>query len=174
MNTEQQPGPVQPPAPPPPEQAAWGAPPPPPEQRRRWTPRRIGVAVAVAVVIAAGGGVAIYAASGSVSDEAGLSGPQGGGRIVGGPMSELDHGEFQNGEVTAISDTSVTAKSADGYERTYTIDEDTQLVGEIEEGDDVMIMATVEGDTATAATVLDQGEMGQQPPQGGPPRLERN
>lgn len=184
MNTQQQPGPATPPpADQPtdrqqPEQAAWGVPPPPPGQRRRWSTRRIVVTVAVAVGIAAAGGVAIYAASGSTPEQRGLvGGPAGGGPVImGGPMAELDHGEFQNGEVTEISDTSITAKSEDGYERTYTIDEGTQLGGDIEKGDEVMIMASVDGDTATAESVVDQGEMmnRRSGDKGGPPPLERN
>jgi hypothetical protein len=185
MNAEQQPGPATPPPagqptePHQPQgQAAWGAPPPPPEQRRRWSTRRIVVTVAVAVGIAAAGGVAIYVAGGSTPKERGLvGGPGGGGPVImGGPMSELDHGEFQNGEVTEISDTSITAKSEDGYERTYTIDEGTQLGGDIEKGDEVMIMASVDGDTATAESVVDQGELmdRRSGDGGGPPPIMRN
>jgi len=173
MNTEQQPGPA---TPPPPEEAGWGAPPPPPEQRRRWSPRQIAVTVAVAVVIAAGGGVAIWAAGGATTDDDGGQRADGGPQmVVGGPMSELGHGEFQNGEVTAISDTSLTVRSEDGYERTYTIDDDTQLAGDIDKGDDVSITATVEGDTATAAMVVEPGEMNRRPGGGGgPPPMGRN
>jgi hypothetical protein len=156
MNTEKQPDPGTAP-----EQPAWGAPPPPPEQRRG-SVRRIVVAVAAAVGIAIGaaGGVAVYAAIGPSSDNEPDAGPSGrpSGAVLGGPMTRLEHGAFQNGEVTAISDTSVTLKSEDGYERAYTIDEDTQVSADVEKGDEVMLMATVDGDTATAVSVMEEND----------------
>jgi len=183
MNTEQHPAPADhppaeqpPPAPPPPDQAGWGAPPPPPEQRPKWSVRKTIVAVAIAVGIAAAGGVAIYAASGSVDNEGGPGGGPNGRMVVGGPMGDLGHGEFQNGEVTSIDDTSITAESEDGYERTYTITDDTQQSGDIESGDEVMIIATTDGDTATAVTIMEAGAMpnrqgGPNGGNGGPPQL---
>jgi hypothetical protein len=143
--------------------------------------RRTVIAAAVAVGIAAAGGVAIYAASGSGADQIGR-GPGGlrvNGPVVGGPMADVEHGEFQNGEVTAISDDSVTAKSDDGYTRTYVIDSDTVLGDGIEKGDDVTIVATTDGDKtgdrATATVISEQGQgmmpgrRDGQPGQGGPP-----
>jgi hypothetical protein len=84
---------------------------------------------------------------------------------MGGPLGDTDHGEFQNGEVTAISDTSITAKSDDGYTRTYVIDSATVLGDGIEEGDDVLIVAATSSsdDKATAAMVAEQGQ-GMMPP----------
>ncbi len=183
MNTEQQqpaaasqpppPAAPQPPQDPPPADppaAGWGAPPPPPAANRpKWTVRRTVLAVAVALGIAAAGGVAVYAASGSTSDNQGGPGGQmrqGGGPggmngpVVGGPLADAEHGEFQNGEVTAISDTSITAKSDDGYTRTYVIDSDTVLGDGIAKGDDVTIVATTasSGDEATATMVNEQGQ----------------
>jgi hypothetical protein len=74
---------------------------------------------------------------------------------------------------TAISATSVTAKSDDGYTKTYTIDADTvtgndssDLCG-IETGDEVTIVASVSGNAATADSVSEPGTgaaMGQTPP----------
>lgn len=184
MNTEQQPTPPQtPPDPPPPgqeppPQPAWGAPPPPPEQRSKWSVRRTVIAVAIAVGIAAAGGVAIYAASGSVDNEGGPSGgaPNGGRMVVGGPMGDLGHGEFQNGEVKDISDTSITVESEDGYEETYTIGDDTQQSDDIATGDEVMVVATTDGDTATAVTIMEAGAMPQRGngPNGGPPQMKDN
>jgi hypothetical protein len=191
METEQQPqqpsppaqtGPEQPPPPQTPPPAGWGAPPPPPANRARWSVRRTIVAVAVAVGIAAAGGVAIYAASNSGSDNQ-VGGPGGGpggmranGPVMGGPLADAEHGEFQNGEVTAISDDSITAKSDDGYTRTYLIDSDTVLGDGIEKGDDVTIVATTsDDDKATATMVTEQGQgmmpgrRDGRPGQGGPP-----
>jgi len=157
------------------EAPQWGAPPPPAPPRSRWTAKRIVVTVAIAVGIAAAGGVAIYAASGSTSAEQGgpgRGGP-GGQMIVGGPMGSMGgtgHGEFQTGEVTEVSDDSITAKSEDGYTKTYVIDDETEMAGDIAKGDDVTIIATTEGSTATAESVMEMGAMPQRrngaPPNG--------
>ena len=132
--------------------------------------RRTIIAVAVAVGIAAAGGVAIYAASGSTDEMTGPGGGPGGMRgngpvFNGGPLADTGHGEFLNGEVTAISDDSITARSDDGYTRTYVIDSDTVRAGGIEKGDDVMIVATTPsgGDEATATMISEQGQ-GMLPP----------
>ena len=58
----------------------------------------------------------------------------------GGYTTEL----MQTGEVTAISDTSVTATSDDGYTRTSTIDADT-------------VLGNGNSDTATADSVSEAG-----------------
>jgi hypothetical protein len=152
--------------------AEWGAPPAPAsaESKSKWTVKRTVIAVAVAVGIAAAGGAAIYAASGSVDNTqggpggggpGGMGGGPGNGRMMGGmgAFSETQHGEFQTGEVTAISDDSITAKSEDGYEQTYVINSDTQLADGIETGDTVTIIAATENDTATATSVLEFGTM---------------
>ncbi|HYQ63056.1 hypothetical protein [Actinophytocola sp.] len=154
---------------------------------RRWSPRKITLAVAIAVGIAGAGAVAVYAASGSASSSTAQQGPGGGTGGGGGPggaggvMSQALHGEYivsdgnggyttdvmQNGEVTAVSDSSITAKSDDGYTRTYTIDSDTVVgngstdLSSIATGDDVMIVASVSGDTATAESLAEAGAMGQ-------------
>jgi hypothetical protein len=136
--------------------------------------RRTIVAVAIAVGIAAAGGVAIYAAGNSTSDNQGGPGGVGGGPggmrgngpVMGGPLADAEHGEFQNGEVTAISDDSITAKSDDGYTRTYVIDADTVLADGVGKGDDVMIVAATSSadDKATATMVTEQGQQGVLPP----------
>ncbi|MFI7675499.1 hypothetical protein [Actinophytocola sp. NPDC049390] len=153
----------------------WGAPPPPAQPGNRWTAKRIAVTVAIAVGIAAAGGVAIYAASGS-TDQAGGPGGRGGAAgpvFVGGPLggdSGTQHGEFQTGEVTEITDDSITAKSEDGYTKTYTIDDETQMGGDVAKGDDVTIIATTEGSTTTAESVMEMGMMPQRRNgNGGPP-----
>ncbi len=155
-----------------PESPQWGAPPPPTPPTSRWTTRRIVAAVAIAVGIAAAGGVAIYAASGSVNaEDGGPKGRQGGQMVVGGPMGGmegLDHGEFQSGEVTELTDDKITAKSADGYTKTYVIDDETVLGEGLEKGDDVMIVASVDGSTATAESVIEPSNKQRSPKQGGP------
>jgi hypothetical protein len=165
--------------------AEWGAAPPPAAPKSKWTTKRIVVAAVVAVGIAAAGGAAIYAASGAVDNSqggpGGMGGPGGGRMVMGGPMSELQHGEFQTGDVTAISADSITVKSEDGYEETYVVNDDTQLAEGVEQGDEVTVVATTENDTATATSVIEFGTMpnggqnnrqngnNQQPPNGTPP-----
>lgn len=155
------------------EAPEWGAPTPPPPDRKKWTAKRTIVAVAIAVGIAGAGGAAIYAASGSVTGQ-GPGGGQG-GMVIGGPMGSMEgvaHGAFQTGEVTEVSDTSITAKSEDGYTETYTIDDKTVKSSEVAKGDKVTVIANADG---VAASIMKEGEMMQRrggggaPPNGGPP-----
>jgi hypothetical protein len=96
-----------------------------------------------------------------------------GDRGLGGPREgfggELLHGEgvaedadgtivtirMQQGEVTTISATSMSVKSADGYTSTYAINDQTMLERDGEDtapkvGDTVHVRATVDGTVATA------------------------
>ncbi|GAA2983192.1 hypothetical protein [Actinokineospora diospyrosa] len=181
-----------------PEQT-WGAP---VAERAqpRWSWKKTAAAGVVAVGIATAGGFAVYAASGATADNAtgggrgagGMGMGGGGGRGGAGGVAGALHGEFtvsesdgkygtrllQTGEVTAINDTSVTAKSVDGYTKTYTIDANTVRQA-IEQGDTVTIIATESGDTATATTITERGAGGPGMGQGGtdgqqgvPPRRE--
>jgi hypothetical protein len=183
-----------------PATSEWGAQQPPvagstQQPKNRWSPKKVVLAAAIAVGIAGAGTVAVYAASGSDSSSSAQQGPGGmgggpgggsGGPGGAGMMSQALHGEYvvsdgnggyttellQNGEVTAVSDTSVTAKSDDGYTKTYTIDSDTVVgngsadLSSIETGDDVTIVASVSGDTATAESLAEAGtgQLGQGPP----------
>jgi hypothetical protein len=118
------------------ENPTWGEEPPPRADAPgpRWSGRKTLVAVAIAVGIAAVGGGVIYAASTSEAAQQ-MGGPRGYGgpggmRIMGpGPFGDATHGEFQNGEVTAISDDSITVKSTDGFSHTYKIDDNTEVNG---------------------------------------------
>ena len=68
---------------------------------------------------------------------------------------------FQNGKVTAVSSTSITLRSADGYSRTYQVTSSTLVnaqrdgIGSIKDGNQVMVDATISGSTATAARITD-------------------
>jgi hypothetical protein len=68
---------------------------------------------------------------------------------------------FQNGKVTAVSSTSITLRSADGYSHTYQVTSSTMVdaqrdgIGSIKDGNQVVVDATVSGSTATAVRVLD-------------------
>ncbi|WP_344937014.1 hypothetical protein [Sphaerisporangium flaviroseum] len=67
----------------------------------------------------------------------------------------------QTGEATAVAEDSVTVRSQDGYERTYTIAESTRTIAgrwgnsEVRQGDWVSVSALTEGETATAAYIID-------------------
>jgi hypothetical protein len=90
---------------------------------------------------------------------------------MGGPL----HGEFttrkpgggyqvmamQTGDVTAVSATSITVKSEDGYSRTYAVDDKTLVnagndgIADVLKGHKVHVLAVVDGGTANAVDVLD-------------------
>lgn len=68
---------------------------------------------------------------------------------------------FQNGKVTAVSSTSITLRSADGYTHSYVVNSSTTVnaqrggVSSIKTGNEVWIRATVSGSTTTAAQITD-------------------
>ncbi|OXM63044.1 hypothetical protein [Amycolatopsis vastitatis] len=163
-----------------PEQTWGAAPAPGTAPRPGWSPGKKIAAGAVAAAIVAGGGAAVWAASSSsaaTDSQAGPGGMTGGPRGAGGLGSAL-HGEYvssdgnggyvtkimQTGEVTELSATSLTAKSDDGFSKTYTITS-AQATG-LATGDTVTVVATESGSTATATSVTD-GETGAQAPGGG-------
>jgi hypothetical protein len=167
-----------------PEQTWGAAPAPGTPPRPGWSPGRKIAAGAVAAAIVAGGGAAVWAASTSsaaTDSQAGPGGMIGGPRGAGGLAGAL-HGEYvasdgnggyvtkitQTGEVTALSATSLTAKSDDGFSKTYTITSE-QATG-LATGDTVTVVATESGSTATATSVTD-GDAAQAPGggQGTPP-----
>ncbi|WP_439382309.1 hypothetical protein [Amycolatopsis lexingtonensis] len=162
----------------------WGAAPAPgTPPRASWSPGKKIAAGAVAAVIVAGGGAAVWAASSSASTDTatgpgGMNGMTGGpGGMTGGLGSAL-HGEYvssdgnggyvtkimQTGEVTELSATSLTAKSDDGFSKTYTITS-AQATG-LATGDTITVVATESGDAATATSVT-EGRTGAQPGGGG-------
>ncbi|WP_410671874.1 hypothetical protein [Amycolatopsis sp. cmx-4-68] len=150
----------------------WGAAPAPAPARPGWSPGKKIAAGAVAAAIVAGGGAAIWAASSSSTTTNSATGP---GGMPGGPggLGAALHGEYvssdgnggyvtkimQTGEVTELSATSLTAKSDDGFSKTYTITS-AQATG-LATGDTITVVATESGTTATATSVTD-GEAGGQ------------
>jgi hypothetical protein len=172
------------------EHQVWGAPQPSP---RRWGVRETAAAVAVAAVIAALGGAAIYASTEGTSHSFGAPhqafGPGGGmpggpGQhgAIGGPGPDAVgatslHGEFvvrdsagaystlltQTGTISAISQTSITVRSEDGYSQTYVIPNTAGNAGTppFAVDDQVVLRATRNGQTATVTNIGN-------PPQGGP------
>ncbi|MCE6996694.1 hypothetical protein LZG04_18065 [Saccharothrix sp. S26] len=158
----------------------WGEEPPPQVAAAGpgWNARRSLAAIAIAAGIAVVGGGVIYAASNSDAAR-GMGGPGGYGRgpgglmIMGGPFGDTQHGEFQNGEVTAISDASITVRSRDGYSGTYKIDDDTQVNGgqgdldDISQGDVVTVIADSTDGEATVDSIM-KGNV----QRGGPPQKQ--
>lgn len=126
-------------------------------------------------------------------DAQGAQGAQGGlggggtGRGASG-LSGLMYGDFvasdgnggyvtrrmQTGTVTAVSATSITAKSADGHATTFVLTSSTTVagaaIGDVKVGDTVTVVGTLGGDTATATAITDstlnQAAGGGQPPAG--------
>lgn len=157
------------------QERVWGA----AQPRPRWSGRKTIAAVAVAVGIAAAGGAAIYAATGNDSGaQRGGPGMGGGGPQPPGGFGGMDaslHGEFvvsdgnggylteltQTGKITAISATSVTAASDDGFTGTYTIDASTVVadgrLSDLAKGDTVSVVATKSGAAATATRLVEGG-----------------
>ena len=100
--------------------------------------------------------------------------PGGFGFAFGGPFGAV-HGQFvvprsgggyqtvdtQRGSVTAVSASSITVKSADGFTKTYQVVSSTNVdaqrggIGSVKTGHRVSVTATVSGGTATAVSVLD-------------------
>jgi len=92
----------------------------------------------------------------------------------GGPGGGI-HGEFvtaapnggwqtmatQKGEVTAVTATSLTVKSEDGFSRTYSVGDDTMVnagnngIADVKVGDDVHVLAVVTDGKAAAVDVRD-------------------
>jgi hypothetical protein len=72
----------------------------------------------------------------------------------------------QTGEVTAVSPSSITVKSEDGFSRTYSVDENTVVgsgrdgIGSVKTGDTVHVAGIVDGGKASAAAILDSTGLG--------------
>jgi hypothetical protein len=139
-----------------------------------WGTRKTVGAIAVAAAVAGVGGAAISAAtsSGLHVMSGGFAGPGGPGgpppaphRSSAEPVSL--HGQYvvadghggystvmsQTGRVTAISATSVTARSDDGFVQTYVIHEAGGGKSPFAVNDEVTIDATRDGQTATVTTM---------------------
>lgn len=163
---------------------AWGAP---PSEPAHWSLHKTLAAAGIAAVLAGAGAAVIYAASGSTEQAVpGFGGPGGMGGPPGGPggpgfgapagATAALHGEFvvsdghggyatelmQTGTVTEVSDTSITARSEDGFTLTYLITADTrQGRSAVEQGDTATIRAVAGNDTKTGtntATVISPTE----------------
>ena len=69
--------------------------------------------------------------------------------------------DVQDGQVTAVSTTSITLKSSDGFTKTYVVTSSTMVdaqrdgIGSVKVGNQASLYATVSGSTVTAANVAD-------------------
>lgn len=79
--------------------------------------------------------------------------------VVEQPDGKVVTEQVQEGEVTAVSATSISVKSTDGFTATYVINADTRLERDhadgtaAQVGDTVHVRGTVEGGTVTAEDV---------------------
>ena len=165
-----------------PEHDVWGAPPPEP-RRWGWRESAAAVAVA-AVIAGNGGAAIYAATEGSshqFGPSHQVSGPPGGMQGAGGQRDAIGrppqggevtppslHGEFvvadghggyrteltQTGVVTAISPTSITVRSEDGFSQTYVVPNTVGNAGAPFTVDDhVAVHATRNGQIATVTTI---------------------
>ena len=73
--------------------------------------------------------------------------------------------DVQTGKVTAVSSTSITLRSADGYTHTYAVTSSTMVnaqrggISSIKTGNEVVVRATVSGSTTTAAQIIDLSQL---------------
>jgi hypothetical protein len=70
--------------------------------------------------------------------------------------------DVQQGQVTAVSNGSITVKSDDGFTKSYAVTASTLVdaqrdgIGSVKVGDKVSVQATVSGGTATATDISDR------------------
>ena len=74
--------------------------------------------------------------------------------------------QMQHGTVTAVSTTSISVKSADGFTATYVVDAGTRVnrdgaIADIAADADVLVQGLVDGSTVTAQRVVDTAAFGQ-------------
>ena len=91
----------------------------------------------------------------------GLFGALHGQLVVGKPGGGYQTVDVQTGQVTAVSTTSITLKSADGFTKSYVVTGSTLVdaqrdgIGSVKAGHQATVLATVSGSTATAASIND-------------------
>jgi hypothetical protein len=91
----------------------------------------------------------------------GLFGALHGQLVVAKPGGGYQTVDVQTGQVTAVSTTSITLKSADGFTRSYTVTSSTLVdaqrdgIGSVKVGNQAAMLATVSGSAATAASITD-------------------
>jgi hypothetical protein len=107
---------------------------------------------------APGGGPFAFGGPGALG---GLFGAVHGSAVVPKPGGGYQTIAFQNGKVTAVSGTSITLNSADGYTHSYRVTSSTFVnaqrdgIGSVKTGSQVIVTSTVSGGTATATRIID-------------------
>ena len=92
---------------------------------------------------------------------AGLAGALHGQFVAGKAGGGYQTVDFQKGKVTAVSATSITLRSTDGYSHTYSIANSTIVdaqrngIGSVKVGNQASLSAAVAGSTATAVSIMD-------------------
>jgi len=85
---------------------------------------------------------------------------------VPGPNSGYETLDSQIGQVTAVSNTSITVKSEDGFEKTYVVDTDSVVnagrdgIADVKTGETVRVLAVANGQTANAKQIEDVTSLG--------------
>lgn len=101
----------------------------------------------------------------------GLGGFGGGGSIVHAQYTEKDGSgyrtmDYQSGQVTSVSSSSITVKSSDGYTATYAVQPTTVVdsqsggISAVDTNDAVVVTAVVDNSTATATNLVDTTKVG--------------
>jgi hypothetical protein len=92
----------------------------------------------------------------------GLFGVLHGQFVVAKPGGGDETVDVQNGQVTAVSSTSITLKSSDGFTMSYVVASSTLVdaqrdgIGSVKVGNQASVLATVSGSTATATSIMDR------------------
>jgi hypothetical protein len=103
----------------------------------------------------------IFAVPGPVPFGAGSFGAIHGQFVTPKPGGGYQTIDTQRGTVTAVSTSSITVKSSDGYTKTYQVTSSTNVdaqragIGSVKTGQTVLVLATVHGSSATATHIVD-------------------
>jgi hypothetical protein len=91
----------------------------------------------------------------------GLFGALHGQLVVAKPGGGYQTVDVQTGQVTAVSTTSITVKSSDGFSQSYAVAASTMVdaqrdgIGSVKVGNQAAVVATVSGSAATASSITD-------------------
>lgn len=95
--------------------------------------------------------------------------------VVAKPGGGFETTDIQTGQVTAVTATAITLKSADGFIRGYAVTKSTEVdwrldsIGSVKTGHQVSLLATVNGTAVTATSIEDLTLLRQRRPSFGPP-----
>ncbi|MET9266229.1 hypothetical protein [Amycolatopsis sp. NPDC004079] len=106
------------------------------------------------------GGQGGFAGRGGMGGMAALRDALHGDFVVADPAGGYVTERLQTGTITELSATSVTLTSKDGYKQSYTLDSSTSKTGSPKSGDNVTVVAKVQGATATATSLGEAQQFG--------------